>query len=406
MDNLTPRERVERAIRHQEPDRVPIDLGAMDSTGITAKAYQRLKDHLGITAGIPKVIDPYQQVVIVEEAVLQRVRADVLPMPLGPREWRVGLLPDGRSSVQYPTLWRTEPQPDGSELALDPVGRPIARRAGAGWHFDPIDPPLAQAETVADVERARAAIESFDWPFFADQDWAELEAEARRLHQESPYALMGNFCAHVFAAGQLLRGFEAFMMDLVANPILAEAIMDAVVEVYLRRFERYAQAIGPFVQVINVNDDLGTQDAPQISPGLYRKRIKPYHQKLYRAMKAQCPAAIFLHSDGAIAPLIPDLIDAGVDILNPIQVSARGMDPVDLKREFGRDLVFWGAGCDTQYVLPFGTPDEVRGEVRRRLETLMPGGGFVFTTVHNIQPEVPPENVMAMYETVWEFGRY
>jgi uroporphyrinogen decarboxylase len=413
MERLTSRERVLRAIHHQEPDRVPIDLGAMDSTGITAWAYQRLKDYLGVTEGVPKVIDPYQQVVIVEEAVLTRVRADVLPMPMGPRQWRIGpmaggLTPNGPglSSVQYPALWRTEVLPNGSEVALDPAGRPIARRAAAGWHFDPVDPPLARAETVADVEQARAAIEGFDWPFFADQSWDELEAEARRLHNETTYAVMGNFCAHVFAAGQLLRGFEAFMVDLVANPILAEAIMDAVVEAYMRRFERYAAAVGPYVQVINVNDDLGTQDAPQISPGLYRKRIKPYHQKLYRFMKSKCPAAIFLHSDGAIAPLIPDLIDAGVDILNPIQVSARGMDPVDLKREFGRDLVFWGAGCDTQHTLPFGTPDDVRAEVRQRLEALMPGGGFVFNTVHNIQPEVPPENVMAMYETVWEFGGY
>lgn len=416
MDHLTSRERVLRAIHHQEPDRVPIDLGGMDSTGITARAYQRLKDHLGITEGIPKVIDPYQQVVIVEEAVRQRVHADVLPMPLGPREWRVGpmagsspsgagLTPSG-DLVQYPALWRTEVQPNGSEVALDPAGHSIARRAAAGWHFDPVDPPLAGAETVADVERARDAIESFDWPFFADQSWAELEAEARRLYEETSCAVMGNFCAHVFAAGQLLRGFEAFMIDLAANPVLAEAIMDALVDVYMRRFERYAAAVGPYVQVVNVNDDLGTQDAPQISPGLYRKRIKPYHQKLYRFMKSKCPAAIFLHSDGAVAPLIPDLIDAGVDILNPIQVSARGMDPVDLKREFGRDLVFWGAGCDTQHVLPFGTSDDVRTEVRQRLAALMPGGGFVFNTVHNIQPEVPPENVMAMYETVWEFGRY
>jgi uroporphyrinogen decarboxylase len=355
---------------------------------------------------MPEVIDPYQQVVRVEDSVLAWARADVLPVPLEPREWRIDVLPDGRSQVKYPALWRTVIQPDGSELAYNPTGKPIARRARTSWHFDPIDPPLAQAETVADVAKAQADIEAFDWPFFCDMGWDQLEARARRLHNDTPYALMGNFCAHVFAGAQMLRGFENFLVDLVANPALAEAIMDALVEAYVRRFDRYATAVGQYVQVINVNDDLGAQDAPLVSPRLYRQRIKPYHSKLYRFMKDKCRAAIFLHSDGAIAPLIPDLIDAGVDILNPIQVSARGMDPVHLKREFGKAICFWGAGCDTQQVLPFGTPQHVRDEVKRRLDILMPGGGFVFTTVHNIQPEVPPENIVAMYETVWEFGCY
>ena len=406
MPNLTSRQRILRAINHTEPDRVPIDLGGMDSTGITAKAYQNLKNYLGINEGIPQVYDPYQQVVRVEEPILERVRADVLPIPLEPREWRTAPLPDGESVVAFPAKWRTEIQSDGSELAYDLEGNVIAWRSVAGWYFEPVSPPLAHAETIADIEAGRKSIESFDWPFFADENWDELEARAKRLHAETSYALMGNFCAHFLAAGQTLRGFETFMIDLIANPALTDAIMDILLESYMRRFERYAQTVGPYVQIININDDLGTQDAPQISPRTYRQRIKPYHTRLCHFMKAHCDAAIFLHSDGAIEPLIPDLIDAGIDILNPIQVTARGMDPGELKPKYGKDLVFWGGGCDTQHVLPFGTPAEVREEVKRRLDQLMPGGGFVFNTVHNIQPEVPPENIMAMYETVWEFGNY
>lgn len=406
MTNLTSRQRILRSISHAEPDRVPIDLGGMDSTGITVKAYHNLKKHLRIDGGIPQVYDPYQQVVKVEEPILNRVRADVLSVPFEPREWRTATLHDGESTAAFPAAWRTERQADGSELAYDQEGNAIAWRASAGWYFEPINPPLAGAETVADVEADRKAIESFDWPFFADQGWDELEARARRLHDETSYALMGNFCAHFLAAGQTLRGFEAFMIDLLTNPNLTDVIMDILLESYMRRFERYAKAVGPYVQVININDDLGTQDAPQISPRTYRQRIKPYHSKLCHFMKAHCDAAILLHSDGAIEPLIPDLIDAGIDILNPVQVTARGMDPGELKRKYGKDLVFWGGGCDTQHVLPFGTPDEVREEVKKRLDQLMPGGGFVFNTVHNIQPEVPPENIMAMYETVWEFGNY
>ena len=406
MSKLTSRERIRQAIKHIEPDRVPIDLGGMDSTGITAKAYQRLKNYLGITAGIPQVYDPYQQVVRVEEPVLELVGADVLPVPLEPQEWRTDTLPDGESIVAYPAKWRTALQPDGSELALDLEGNAIAWRSVAGWYFEPNQPILADAETIADVEAKRAEIESFDWPFFADETWAQLEAKAKRLHDGTSYALMGNFCAHFFAAGQSLRGFEAFMIDLLVNPALTDAILQILLEGYTKRFEAYARAVGPYVQVININDDLGTQDAPQISPRVYRQRIKPYHAALCRFIKERCDAAIFLHSDGAIEPLIPDLIDAGIDILNPIQVTAKGMDPGELKRKYGRDLVFWGGGVDTQHVLPFGSPDDVREEVKLRLEQLMAHGGFVFNTVHNIQPEVPPENIMAMYETVWEFGNY
>ena len=406
MPELTSRERILHALDHREPDRVPLDLGGMDSTGITAKAYVELKGYLGITAGIPQVYDPYQQVVRVEEAVLERVRADVMPVPLEPQEWRTDTLPDGKSIVAYPAKWRTALQPDGSELALDLAGKPIAWRSAAGWYFEPTQPILAGAETIADVEAKRAEIEGFDWPFFADESWEQLKAKAKALHDGTSYALMGNFCAHFFAAGQSLRGFEAFMIDLLTNPALTDAIMNVLLEGYSKRFERYARAVGPYVQIININDDLGTQDAPQISPRVYRQRIKPFHAALCHFMKERCSAAIFLHSDGAIEPLIPDLIDAGIDILNPIQVTAKGMDPAELKQKYGRDLVFWGGGVDTQHVLPFGSPDDVRKEVRARLEQLMPGGGFVFNTVHNIQPEVPPENIMAMYETVWEYGDY
>jgi len=170
--------------------------------------------------------------------------------------------------------------------------------------------------------------------------------------------------------------------------------------------ENYAKAVGPYVQIINVNDDLGTQTGPMLSPRLYRQRVKPYQQKLYEYVKSHFDGHLFLHSDGSVYSLIPDLIEIGADILNPVQFSAANMDARKLKVEFGKDLTFWGGGCDTQAVLPYGTPQQVRDEVRRHIEELAPGGGFVFNKVHNIQADVPPENVIAMYAAVAEFGGY
>jgi uroporphyrinogen decarboxylase len=195
-------------------------------------------------------------------------------------------------------------------------------------------------------------------------------------------------------------------MDLLADRKLAEALMDRLTEAHIRRFRRYADTIGKYVQVIHVEDDLGMEDRPLLSPALYREAVRPYHARLYSYIKSHCDAYLMLHTDGAVRPLIPDFIEMGVDILNPVQVSAAGMDPQQLKREFGDDIVFWGGGCDTQAVLPFGTPEDVREEVKRRIDHLAPGGGFVFTQIHNVQPHVPPENVVAMFEAAREYGRY
>jgi uroporphyrinogen decarboxylase len=193
------------------------------------------------------------------------------------------------------------------------------------------------------------------------------------------------------------------MVDLALDTQLAERIMEHLTQVFIERFDRYWEAVGGCVQIINVNDDLGGEIATLISPELYRRAIKPYHKRLYRHIRAS-GARLFLHSDGAIYDLIPDLMDAGVEILNPIQFTCKNMQLDRLKREFGRDLVFWGGGCDTQGILPFATPSQVKDHVRDCISTLAPGGGFVFNQVHNIQPDVPPENVMAMYEAVAEYG--
>jgi uroporphyrinogen decarboxylase len=399
------RERVLAALRHQEPDRVPLDLGGtMDST-IMAVPYRILRDHLGLGAGTTRVADVFQHTALVEEDVRQALGIDVMFVSDEPDEWRAGTLPDG-SPAQFPARFQPQLQEDGSQVTFDAAGNVALRMPRGGHYFDPVYSPLADATSVRDIEKHLAAIESYDTPSHLDLGYEELAEKARALRESTDYLLVGFFGGHIFQAGQSLRGWETFLMDLLMNRRFAEALMDHLAEANMRRFERFAGTVGRCVDVVQFEDDLGMQDRPILRPELYRQVVKPYHEKLFRFAKSRCDAYLLLHTDGAVAPFIPDFIEMGIDALNPVQVSAAGMDPKALKKEFGRDIVFWGGGCDSQTVLPFGTPKEVADEVKRRIDDLAPGGGFVFGPIHNVQTGVPPENVVAMFRAAREYGVY
>jgi uroporphyrinogen decarboxylase len=278
--------------------------------------------------------------------------------------------------------------------------------SNGGYYFDPVYSPLADAASISDIERHKADIENFDAPAHLDKTYEELARDAKELRDNTDYLLVGFFGGHLLQACLILRGWEAFFMDLLVNQKFAAALMEKLLEANIRRFERYAETVGPYVDVVMFEDDLGMQDRPLMRPELYRKTIKSYQKKLFDFVKSRCDAYLFFHSDGAVAPFIPDFIEMGVDILNPLQVSAAGMDTRVLKREFGRDICFWGGGCDSQRVLAFGTPEDVADEVKRRIDDLAPGGGYVFSTIHNVQNGVPPENIVAMFKTALEYGVY
>lgn len=402
---MTSRQRILTILKHKEPDRVPVDLGGMDSTGITAVVYNQLKNYFGLKRENCKVYDPLQQTVIVEDNVLKRVKADVVALLLKPRNWKDKILSDG-SLAQFPEKIKMKRLPDGSEVIFDKKGKVFAKKPASGYYFDPVNPPLEKCSTIQEVKSKLKVLENYDLPFYWDQSFEELKKEAGELYENSEYAIFGNFGVHLLAAGQLLRGFTNFMMDLIINPKLSDFILGTLCDFYIERLKKYIKAVGSYIQIINVNDDLGTQNALQISPELYRKRIKPYHKRLFHFIKENSSAYLFLHSDGSIYQIIPDLIEIGVDILNPVQYTAKDMDTRKLKREFGEELVFWGGGCDTQKILPLAAPEKVREEVKRRIEDLAPEGGFVFCQVHNIQPDVPLENITAMYEAVEDYGKY
>ena len=397
------RERVLTALRHEEPDRLPIDLGGTIDSTITAVAYGRLRERLGLGPGTVRVADIYQHTALVEEDVRRALGVDVALAGDQPLAWREGTLPDG-SPARFPDRFRPERQADGSQVVFDASGTVVLKMPRDGHYFDPVYSPLADATSVDEIDQHLEEIRSYDKPAHLDTSYEALAERARDLRENTDYLIVGFFGGHIFQSSQSLRGWDTFLLDLLLNQAFAEALMDRLVEANIERFERYAETVAPYVDVIQFEDDLGMQDRPLLRPELYRRVVKPYHARLFRFVKSHCDARILLHTDGAIAPFIPDFIEMGVDILNPVQVSAAGMDSKVLKRAYGEDIVFWGAGCDSQQVLPFGTPQEVADEVKRRIDDLAPGGGYVFAPVHNIQPEVPPENVVAMYETALAYG--
>jgi uroporphyrinogen decarboxylase len=399
------RQRVLAALRHREPDRLPIDFGGTVDSTISAFSYQALRRALDLPPTLTRVQDVYQYTAVIEDDVRRALGVDTAPILDQPAEWRPGSLPDG-TPARFPARFRPETRPDGAQVVTDEAGTVLLKMPAGGHYFDPLHAPLAGAEEIAEIDRYLAWIESYDRPDHLDLAYEDLAATARALRQNSDYLLIGFFGGHIFQAAQSLRGWEQFLVDLLQNQTFARALLDRLAEANVQRFARYAETVGRHVDVIHFEDDLGMQDRPLLRPALYRRMVKPYHARLFAFARANCGALLLFHSDGAVAPLIPDFIEMGIDALNPVQVSAAGMDPLALKREFGRDLAFWGAACDSQETLPFGTPAHVADEVRRHIDELAPGGGYVLAPIHNVQAGVPVENVVAMFRAAREHGVY
>lgn len=259
--------------------------------------------------------------------------------------------------------------------------------------------PEAMAETMW------IALRTPPGPLVAGQYGDQVLVEgAKKLRARTDRAILGLFGGNLLEIGQFLYRNDNFLMLLAADPQRTHEFLDRLVEIHLANLEKFLGLVGPYIDVILFGDDLGMQNGPQISPAMYREFFKPRHARMWRRAKELAPVKVKLHSCGSVRKLLPDLIDAGLDAINPVQISCAGMDAAGLKADFGRRMTFWGGGCDTHRVLTFGTPEEIRKHVRRQIETLRPGGGFVFQQVHNILANVPPENVMAMFDAAWEYG--
>jgi uroporphyrinogen decarboxylase len=382
---MRPRERVTRALNHQEPDRIPIDLGGSICSSIHKSAYIELKEYLGMDLEQIRMVDYVQQLPYLDEALLERFGVD----------FRLAQLP----AATAPDLDIFE---EGDYYAfIDRWGSKLHMPKDGGLYFDWVDFPIKEA--------TMEALDTYTWPGPDPPEYnAQLREQARHLYENTDYALVGSAIigGGIFEQPARTMGLESFFTALVTEPQFAARMMDQITEIYIESCNNYLEQLGEYLHVFTYWDDVGGQNGWLISPDLYRKMIKPKQRRLLEAIKRKTNAKVYYHSCGAVYDLIPDLIELGFDILNPVQVSARGMDTKRLKEEYGRDIVFWGGGVDTQHVLPFGKPEEVEDEVKRRIDDLAPGGGFVFAAVHNIQALVPPENIVAAFETALEYGKY
>jgi uroporphyrinogen decarboxylase len=406
---MTSRERVLASLNHQQPDRVVVDLSGYRSSGISSIAYPKLRAALGLEPRSVDVYDPVQQLAIVHDDVLDRFGVDTIEMGRGfcheDQWWADWTLPDG-TPCRMP-VWAL-PEQAGPEWVLRaPSGRVIARMPEGSLHFDQVYWPFLDG--VEDLSKIEALYPEHMWTGVASPPGpsvsgpAELAEGARALRANTDRAIVGLFGGNLLEMGQFYYRMDNFLMMLAGEPARVHRFLDALAEIHMKNLDRFLGAVGPYIDIIVFGDDLGAQNCPQISPRMYREFFKPRHAAMWARAKKLANVKVMLHCCGAVRQLLPDLIDAGLDAINPVQISCKGMDAEGLKRDFGKDLTFWGGGCDTQRILPCGTPAEVRAHVLHQCETLAPGGGFVFQQVHNILANVPAENIIGMYDAVREY---
>ncbi len=386
-ETMTSRERVNTAVNHQQPDRIPIDLGGFQ-TGIHKRAYEALIHHLGLEEEI-QILDPVQQLAIPSETVLRKFHTDIRYITAhGPDSFQGGIEINERDGKRWHDL-------------RDEFGVVWSMPEDQMLYMDISHHPLAKA-TLKDVE-------AYPFPNGGDPTrftGVREQALAMRHAQPTPFAISSGICGVTYEVCWYMRGLERWFMDMMENPTFCEALIDRTAQYWVDWMGGFLGQVGDLLDIIMIGDDLAGQHGPLFSPKFYRKVVRPRQQRVIDTIKKHTNAKIWYHTCGNCSQYIPDLIEMGVDILNPVQISAREMEPKSLKEKFGKNMVFWGGGIDSQHVLPFASPDVIRQEVKKNVEILKGGGGYVFNNVHNIQAGVPPENIVAMYEAAYEFGFY
>ncbi len=408
---MTSRERIAAALHHHEPDTVPVDFSGHRSSGIAALAYARLRSYLGLEKKPIRVYDIGQQLAIVDEDVLDRFGVDTIELGRGfsleDDHWRDWVLPDG-TPCQIPVWIR--PEREGTRWVLrSKSGRVVSQMPDGALYFEQTYYPFVEGEpdhgAIAEILE-----DCVDTPHACPPGplVEGLEGErafsegARRLRTRTDRAIVGLFGGNLLETSEMLYRNDNFLAMLAGDPERAEDLLERVVQLHLSNLEKMLKAVGPYIDIVLFGDDLGMQTGPQMSPAMYRKFFKPRHARMWARAKELANVKVMLHCCGGVRELLPDLIEAGLDAINPVQISCRGMDARGLKRDFGEKMVFWGGGCDTREVLAGGTPEEVRKHVHEQVRIMSPGGGFVFQQVHNILADVPPQNIVAMFDAVRE----
>jgi uroporphyrinogen decarboxylase len=372
---MNSRERLLTALNHKEPDRIPYDLGSTQVTGIHVVAYQRLREYLGLPKVEPMLCDVVQQVALPDDDLIEKLGVDVRGLfPLNSHNWKIENADVG-DALEFVDEWGI-----------------LQRRPKDVLYYSVWRSPLAGDSVTIDDVRA------YKFPNTGDPARiAGLRELALKYRAQGKAVMIKGVLAGIFEMAQRVRGMQNLMMDLAADEALACAFIDKMVELKIAFWDMALPQLGDLVDVVSEADDYGTQDSQLVSPKMFRQIFKPRLAMVFKRIKQLAPhAKTFFHSDGNLRPILPDFAEIGIDILNPIHITAKGMEPAALKRDFGKDFVFWGGGVETQNVLPFGTPQQVRDNVRQNIDALAPGGGYVFNTIHNIQADVPPENIAAM----------
>ncbi len=411
---MNSRERILATIRHEEPDRVPIDVGGTGVTGLNMVAYGKLRRHLGLTAGRARLFHTWIQIAELEAAIAERLHTDTVTLP----RYRMSL---GLTNTDFKP-WTFV---DGTEFLVpvdfNPVknefgdyewyenGVKLAEAPGEGTHgFSLRYHPLKEATTTQEIDHW---FDTYDGNFLArikvsDEELVWARNMAQQLRQTTDKAIVADYFATVLESAQGIIGWDTIYMHMMAQPKLAKHFFERLIHEQVTGIKRYLGAVGDYIDVFMCADDIGHQRGPMMKPNLYREFVLPGHQAIFQTIHENSGAAVFFHTDGAVMSLLPELIEAGMDCFNTVQTDAANMDGLELKRRFGKNVTFWGGGVDTHRVMPFATPEQVREDVRRRLKIFAPGGGYVFAAIHNILGDVPPENILAAVDAVFELGQY
>jgi len=390
-------------MNHRETDRVPVDFSGHRSSGIAAIAYPKLREYLGLPPRPVRVYDVIQQLAIVDEDVLDRFAADTIELGRGfaldDESWMPWTLPDGTAC--FVPAWTPLEREEGRWVIRSQSGRILAHMPDGALYFEQTFFPFLEGD---DLNAVSDALQESMWTAVASPpgpiDPQAFAEGAKRFRTQTDRAIIGLFGGNLFEIGQFFYRNDLFMMLLAAEPKRAHRFLDKLTEIHMANLKRFLEAVGEYIDIILFGDDLGMQTGPMMSPQMYCEFFKPRHTLLWNRAKELADVKVMLHCCGGVRELLPHLIEAGLDAINPVQISCADMDAAQLKAEFGGDVTFWGGGCDTRDILPNGTPEQIREHVKRQVEILKPGGGFVFQQVHNILANVPPENVTVMFNAV------
>ncbi|MCL5071807.1 MAG: methyltransferase [Actinobacteria bacterium] len=411
------RERIRRVLNHEVPDRVPIDFGSMRSSGISTIAYNKLKQILNITEDPAKMYDFIQQLAYPEKEILEIFKVDVIDAGqafLKNRdEWTEWVLDNG-SKCLIPKFLNIEIDNKKTVFLKDKNNLILGKKPTTSlyvdqcfWVYKNLD-LIPEDLRTNDLSKFIWAIPSPPWhlDIFNDKEFELFKSVIKNFYETTDYSIVLSVGCNLFETGTFLRGMENFLIDIYVDKKGVSRLLDKLVEENIKKLSRIIEGVGDYVDLLQFGDDLGSQDSPFMSPQIYRDLFKSRHKTMWDYVHNNSKCKVFLHSCGSIYELLPDLIDAGLDVINPVQTNCRNMGPEKLKKEFGKNLIFWGGCCNTRDVLSNKTPKEVELDVRKRMEILGKNGGLVFNQIHNILSNIPPENVVMMFKAALKYGQY